>query len=79
MRLKDLMSLLQRSTEKYIEAEELDIHLRFKTGTDIQVKEHFLLMSVLRNLVNNGIEALKGRPHGRIEVEEEFIDNKVHF
>lgn len=79
MKFKDLMSILHRNTEKYIESENLDIHLKIKIENDFLLKEHYLLMSILRNLVNNSIEALGKKRRGQIEIVEKSTDDLIRF
>ena len=41
------------------------------------VKEHFYLMSVLRNLVNNAIESCKG--NGKVSVYAEEVNGQINL
>lgn len=58
MRLSDLLKILQDNT---IEMSEERATLSLDHQGDVWVREHFYLMSVLRNLVNNALEAGEGR------------------
>ncbi|WP_240841721.1 sensor histidine kinase [Acidaminobacter sp. JC074] len=54
--LKDLFKILEDNTKEYIK-DTPGISCHFKCKSSVMVKEHFYLMSVIRNLINNGIEA----------------------
>lgn len=55
--LKDLFKIIEDSTEDYVKSKHLEVVCRFKCKTNVMVKDHFYLMSVLRNLINNSIDA----------------------
>ena len=55
--MKDLFKLIEVSTEDYIRSKQLNVICRFKCKVTIMIKDHFYMMSILRNLVNNSIDA----------------------
>jgi two-component system sensor histidine kinase YcbA len=57
--LKDLFTILDDNTGEYLKGQDLKVLCFFKCKANVMVKEHFYLMSILRNLLNNGIEACK--------------------
>lgn len=69
--LKDLFKILDDNTTEYLRKEASEVTCSFKCKTSVMIKEHFYLMSILRNLINNGIEACKGE--GRISVFAEEV------
>lgn len=61
MNIRDIISILEQDTKEYIKSNKLDIDIGFKIDAQFTVKDHFYLMAVLRNLVNNSIEAIGSR------------------
>lgn len=57
--LKDLCKMLYLSTNRTLEKNNLNILLRFDVHSQTEIHEHSMLMSVLRNLVNNAIESIE--------------------
>jgi len=56
LNLKDLFKILEDNTKDFLKSKP-DIVCNFKCKSPVFVKEHFYLMSIIRNLINNGIEA----------------------
>lgn len=75
--LKDLFMILDSNTKDYLKNRAEDITCVFKCKTHVMVHEHFFLMSVLRNLINNGIEACEGA--GRIHVLARDIGDEIEI
>lgn len=57
--LSDLCKMLYFSTLRTLQKEQRNINLSFHVHSDTLIHEHSMLMSVLRNLVNNAIEAIE--------------------
>ncbi len=57
--LSDLTKILHMSTLRTIEKEQRNILLIFDVQSAAPVHEHSMVMSILRNLINNAIEAIK--------------------
>lgn len=76
MRIKDIISILEMDTKDYIGNKNLDVELDFKVECDFYVFEHFYLMSVIRNLIFNSIEAMDSKKRGlvKMKIEEEEED-----
>lgn len=77
MSLVYIFNILEDSTIKYIDSIGSSIEINFNTGKDIKVKDHYILISILRNLINNSIESINDR-NGVIDVgyfceDEEFV------
>lgn len=66
MSIKDIVSILEQDIKEQIQ--ERKVRIRFVTAVraNFVVEEHFGLMSVLRNLVLNSIDAIGDRPQGGI-------------
>lgn len=76
MTMKDLFSILEANTIKYIKSKNMNIACHFKCRVDCIVKEHFYLMSILRNLINNSIDACNSES-GVIEINAESKDSII--
>lgn len=57
MSIKDIIEILEDSTKKYIR--DKDIKLIFESESTFYTKDHYSLISILRNLINNSIESLE--------------------
>ena len=79
MSLRDLLNILEISTRQFLGAQRADIRLECSCPTDLAVREHYRLLSILKNLVTNAVEAIQsGRGSGTVRVEtgvegEEFL------
>ncbi len=69
IKLQDLIEILEENTFEYIENSKLHVRLKFKVSSEVNVKKHYYLMSVLRNLVNNAIEACTAKDDALIELK----------
>ena len=63
MGIRDLLQILKESTYRLLEARRLDIQLDFHVQDEFVTGDHYALMLVLMNLVNNGIEAIEKKGH----------------
>ena len=71
MSFQDLLRILESSTYHILAEKRLDIKMIFDCRDNFTTKEHYILMSVLKNLVGNAIEAIEaGRGEGTIWVSE---------
>lgn len=68
MNIKDIISILETDIKDYVRTNKLNIELDFDIKADFYVKQHFYLMSILRNLINNSIEAMEGRDKGLLRL-----------
>lgn len=75
MGIRDLLQILKESTYRVLEARRLDIQLDFKVKDEFVVADHYALMLILVNLVNNGIEAIEKKGYKGwilVSVEREY-------
>ncbi|WP_123052621.1 ATP-binding protein [Clostridium sp. JN-1] len=79
MKIKDIINILEIDTKDYINAKNLNIDLDFKVGCDFYVSQHFYLVSVIRNLIFNGIEAIDNKKRGLIELKIEEAKDEYIF
>lgn len=78
MNIKDIISILEIDTKDYIVMKNLDIELDFKVECSFYVLEHFYLMSAIRNLIFNSIEAIDNKKRGLVKLTiEETGDDYV--
>lgn len=73
--MKDLFKLIEVSTEDYIRSKHLNVICRFKCKVTIMIKDHFYMMSILRNLVNNSIDACGNQ--GVIDVYVHEVEDMI--
>ncbi|MBF4692740.1 sensor histidine kinase [Fusibacter ferrireducens] len=76
--LKDLAKILHLSLTRQLEMSHVPIVLTFHVQSEALIKEHNLLMSVLRNLINNSVEAIENGGkvevfHNENEMRHEFV------
>ena len=58
MKLKDLFTILEGSTHRLLEERKYRITLDFKCTETVKTNKHYQLMSVMKNLISNAIEAI---------------------
>ena len=68
MDIKDITIIIEADAKEYIRRNKLEIFLDFKIYDDFMVEKHYYLVSVLRNLIYNSIEAIGKRKNGYIRV-----------
>ncbi|MCK9217485.1 MAG: ATP-binding protein [Firmicutes bacterium] len=68
MSIKDVVNILETDTKEYIKDNKLDICIYFSVRTNFYIVKHFYLMSILNNLINNGIEAIGKRKRGKLSL-----------
>ncbi|EOD01620.1 sensor histidine kinase [Caldisalinibacter kiritimatiensis] len=78
MRLKDIFYILEESTKRYLENKEINIKLNFKISKDFRTKEHYHIISTLRNLINNSIEAIDSKSLDGIIIVSYHSDSDNH-
>lgn len=80
MSFQDTLKILEASTYHMLSAKKLDIRLLFDCGDNFITKKHYILMAVLKNLVNNAIEAIEtGGSSGEISISEKKTDGIYRF
>jgi len=72
MSFQDLLQILEATTYHILETRPVHIRLVFQCSDNFITREHYELMAVLKNLVNNAIEAIEaGARRGTIQIVEE--------
>lgn len=71
MPVKDVYVILHTSLSKELEARSMHIKLKISVKSHARVANHFLLMSILRNLAMNSLEAMENQRGTRLEILHE--------
>ena len=80
MSFQDILKILEDTTYHMLEAKNVHIQLEFRCSDNFMTEEHYELMAVLKNLVNNAIEAIESdRKIGTICIEEHLRDGNYIF
>ena len=80
MSFQDLLQILESSTYHMLADKRLDVRLLFDCEEDFTTKEHYILMAVLKNLVNNAIEAIEAKKKGgAVRISERKEGEKYIF
>ena len=80
MSFQDILKILEDTTYHMLEAKNVHIQLEFLCQDNFMTEEHYELMAVLKNLVNNAIEAIESdRKVGMIRIEEHLRDGNYIF
>ena len=70
MSLQDLLNILEISTRQFLGKQRADIRLECHCQSNLSVREHYRLLSILKNLVTNAVEAIQsGTGRGAVRVE----------
>lgn len=70
MSMRDLLNILSQSTQQMLGAQRSEIRLECACPKDLTVREHYRVLSVLKNLVTNAVEAIQADSgHGCVRVD----------
>lgn len=78
MSARDLMDILAQSTRQVLGQQRSEIRLECTCSKDLNIREHYRILSVLKNLVTNAVEAIqsadgRGCVHADISVQGENV------
>lgn len=79
MSLHELFSILETSMHRELELQNRQIDVFFNSKDDVTVGQHYMIMSILRNLVSNALEAMDEKSYGRIDVNHIMIEQDHLF
>lgn len=80
MSFQDVLQILEASTYHMLKEKHLNVHLQFDCGDNFTTKEHYYLMAVLKNLVNNAVEAIETKQtSGNVKISEHKKDDRFVF
>ena len=68
MDIKDIANIIEDDVKEYIRSNKLDISLDFKIYENFSVEKHYYLVSIMRNLIYNSIDAMEKRKNGYIRI-----------
>ncbi len=68
MNIKDLISIVNDDVKEFIRGNKLKIYIDFTISDNFTVVNHYYLVTVLRNLIYNSVEALENQKNGYISV-----------
>ncbi|MGE4276829.1 MAG: ATP-binding protein [Lawsonibacter sp.] len=70
MSLSDLFHILEVSTRQFLGAQRANIRLECHCQENLSIREHYRLLSIVKNLVTNSVEAIQaGSGHGIVHVD----------
>ena len=68
MNIKDIVNIIEIDVKEYIKRNKFNVGLKFEIADNFNVMEHFYLVSVLRNLIYNSIEAMEEIKNGYVKI-----------
>lgn len=69
MNIKDLISIVSDDVKEFIRSNKLKIHVDFKIHDNFKVANHYYLVTILKNLIYNCIEAIENQKTGYINID----------
>ncbi|SCZ78713.1 ATP-binding protein [Acidaminobacter hydrogenoformans] len=80
MEFKDICRILKDAMKRELQSFETEIGLTIETGENFYTSKHYFLMSILRNLIMNSMDAIEtGEKTGKIELIHKAGDTHHHF
>ena len=80
MSFQDILNILEATTYHLLEEKQAKIVLEFQCHADFMTEEHYELMAILKNIVNNAIEAIEGaKRNGVIQIFQQKNDDLYEF
>jgi two-component system sensor histidine kinase YcbA len=80
MDFKDICRILMDSMKREIRSHKSQIELSLETGENFYTSKHYFLMSILRNLMMNSIDAIEtSGKEGKIRLTHEMDAHHHHF
>jgi len=68
MNIEDMANIIEIDVKEYIKRNKYNVGLKFAIVGNFNVREHFYLVSVLRNLIYNSLEAMEEIKNGYIKI-----------
>ena len=66
MKFTDMLKILKTTMEYEINQKNLDVSINYVVSSDFSTKNHFEIMSILRNLVSNSLDSMQKNKKGKI-------------
>lgn len=78
MTMSDLLQILEVTTRQFLGEQRADIRLECRCRDDLAIREHYRLLSVLKNLVTNAVEAIQSdQGRGVVAVDCQKEDDRL--
>lgn len=78
MKFSDVFRILKTTIEYELNQRSIKTDIYYQSSNDFSTTKHFELMSVLRNLISNSIDAVNGLVNGKIIVKH-YKKNEMDF
>lgn len=79
MEYKDIINILSETMKRESKRLDKDIEFEFKINNNFFVTKHYFLISILRNLIMNSMDAIDTKSHGKIKITNHMEDNNHVF
>lgn len=80
MNFKDIINILSETMKREIRRLDKDINLIFSTGENFYTSKHYYIMSMLRNLIMNSMDAIpNSQKEAKITVSHEIVKDQHYF
>lgn len=79
MNIKDLISIVNDDVKEFIRRNKLKIYVDIKVIDNFNVVDHYYLVTVLKNLIYNSIEAIENQKRGYVHVKILKENNECIF
>lgn len=79
MNIKDLISIVDDDVKEFIRRNKLKIYVDIKVIDNFNVVDHYYLVTILKNLIYNSIEAIENHKRGYVNVRIQKQDNECIF
>ncbi len=77
MKFSDMLKILKTTIEYEINQKNLDVSINYVSSVDFSTIKHFEIMSILRNLISNGLDAMQENKKGKI-ILKHYKKNEYH-
>lgn len=79
IRLSDIMTILKETMEREAKRNENHIEFSFEIGADFYTDKHYFLMSILRNLIMNSMDAMMDMDHDKKISVKHYLKDDEHI
>ena len=79
MKFSDMLKILKTTIEYEINQKNLDVSINYISSIDFSTIKHFEIMSILRNLISNGLDAMQENKKGKIILKHYKKNDYHHF
>lgn len=79
MNVKDLVSIVNDDAKEFIRRNKLRVYVDTKVIDNFNVVDHYYMVTILKNLINNSIEAIEKQKRGYVNIKVEKIKDECIF